>query len=81
MFPTLMARTPARVGEGVTHHAVGFQVSAATLGSTVVPALVGVLVARAGLGVFGVVVIIMAGALLLAHEALLGVSSRPRAAA
>jgi fucose permease len=81
MFPTLMARTPARVGEGVTHHAVGFQVSAATLGSTVVPALVGVLVARAGLGVFGVVVIIVTGALLLAHEALLGVSSRPRAAA
>lgn len=77
MFPTLMARTPARVGEGVTHHAVGFQVSAATLGSTLVPALVGVLVARAGLGAFGIVVIVVASALLLAHEALLGVSKRP----
>jgi fucose permease len=81
MFPTLMARTPARVGEGVTHHAVGFQVSAATLGSTLVPALVGVLVARAGLGVFGIVVIVAASALLLAHELLLGVSRRPPAVA
>jgi fucose permease len=81
MFPTLMARTPARVGEGVTHHAVGFQVSAATLGSTLVPALVGLLVARAGLAAFGVVVIVAACALLLAHELLLGVSKQPRAVA
>jgi fucose permease len=81
MFPTLMARTPARVGDDVAHHAVGFQVSAATLGSTLVPALVGVLVARTGLRAVGVVVVAAAVALLVAHEALLAVTERARAIA
>jgi fucose permease len=76
MFPTLMARTPARVGTDVAHHAVGFQVSAATLGSTLVPALVGVLVARTGLGAIGMVVAIAALGLLVAHEALLAATRR-----
>jgi fucose permease len=76
LFPTLMARTPARVGDAVAHHAVGFQVSAATLGSSLVPALVGVLVARRGLGVVGIVVVGIGVALLLAHEGLLGVTRR-----
>ena len=80
LFPTLMARTPARVGEGVAHHAVGFQVSAATLGSTLVPSLVGFLVARFGLSVVGVVVTTVAIALLLAHELLLGAARRARPA-
>lgn len=78
LFPTLMARTPARVGDGLAHHAVGFQVSAATLGSTLVPSLVGFLVARHGLGAVGVVIVVVAVALLLAHELLLGAArSRP----
>jgi fucose permease len=81
MFPTLMARTPARVGDAVAHHAVGFQVSAATLGSTLVPALVGVIVARAGLGAVGIVAVGAALALLFAHEALLAVTRRAHAAA
>jgi fucose permease len=81
MFPTLMARTPARVGDELAHHAVGFQVSAATLGSTLVPALVGVSVAHAGLGAVGVIVVGAAFALLLAHEALLGATRRLRALA
>jgi fucose permease len=76
LFPTLMARTPARVGDGVAHHAVGFQVSAATLGSTLVPSLVGFLVARHGLSAMGVVVVVAAVALLLAHELLLGAARR-----
>lgn len=79
MFPTLMARTPARVGADVAHHAVGFQVSAATLGSTLVPAFVGVLVARLGLGAVGVVVPAAALGLLLSHEALLAVTRRAAA--
>jgi fucose permease len=76
LFPTLMARTPARVGDGVAHHAVGFQVSAATLGSTLVPSLVGFLVARHGLSAVGVVVVVVAVALLLSHELLLGAARR-----
>jgi fucose permease len=80
LFPTLMARTPARVGDGVAHHAVGFQVSAATLGSTLVPSLVGLLVARYGLSAVGVVVVAVAAGLLLAHELLLGAARRVRPA-
>ena len=49
VFPTLMARTPARLGDAVARHAIGFQVSAATLGSALLPSLTGVLVARFGL--------------------------------
>jgi hypothetical protein len=57
MFPALMARTPARVGEGVAHHAAGFQVSAATRGSRLAPALVGALVTRTGLDAIGIVAV------------------------
>jgi fucose permease len=70
MFPTLMARTPARVGEGISHHAVGFQVSAATLGSSLMPALAGVLVSGSGLGAIGGLVVALGCALLVSHEAL-----------
>jgi fucose permease len=71
MFPTLMARTPARVGAGVARHAVGFQVSAATLGSSLVPAVVGICVARLGLGAISAVALVMAAALFIVHELLL----------
>jgi len=71
MFPTLMARTPARVGEDLAHHAVGLQVSAATLGTALVPSGIGFLVAHYGLGAVGVVVVTVAVALLVAHELLL----------
>ncbi|GGK21497.1 MFS transporter [Salinarimonas ramus] len=43
IFPMLMSRTPARLGEALTAHAVGFQVSAAMLGGVIFPALGGVL--------------------------------------
>jgi fucose permease len=76
MFPTLMARTPARVGEDVAHHAVGFQVSAATLGSTSMPALGGVLVSSGGLGAIAALVLGLGLALLLTHEVLLRVTAR-----
>ena len=75
MFPTLMARTPARVGQEVAHHAVGFQVSAATLGSTLMPALAGVLVTRGGLGAIAALVLGLAVALLVTHELLLRVTA------
>jgi fucose permease len=78
MFPTLMARTPARVGDGLAHHAVGLQVSAATLGSALCPSIAGFLVAHHGLGALGAVVILVASALLVAHELLLA-ATRKRA--
>jgi fucose permease len=48
IFPTLIARTPARLGAATAAHAVGFQVSAATLGAAVFPSLYGLLAQRAG---------------------------------
>ncbi|MDO9707055.1 MFS transporter [Paracraurococcus lichenis] len=41
LYPTLMARTPARLGAAAAMHAVGFQVAAATLGAGLLPALLG----------------------------------------
>lgn len=41
IYPTLMARTPARLGASAAAHAVGFQVAAATLGAGLLPALLG----------------------------------------
>jgi fucose permease len=71
MYPTLMARTPARVGQQLLHHAVGFQVSAATLGSSLLPALLGLLVARTGYAAIGALAIVLSLTLIAAHEALL----------
>ncbi|MEO8180650.1 MAG: hypothetical protein ABI895_17580 [Deltaproteobacteria bacterium] len=48
-----MARTPARVGSQYASHTVGFLVSSATLGSSLVPWLVGALVGRLGLTAIG----------------------------
>lgn len=53
MYPTLMARTPGRVGPQLASHTVGFLVSSAALGSSLLPWLVGVLVGRLGLTAIG----------------------------
>jgi fucose permease len=70
MYPTLMSRTPDRVGHHLAPHAVGFQVGAATLGSAAVPAFLGVLAAGVGLGAIGGAVAGVALILLVLHEAL-----------
>ena len=41
VYPTLMARTPARLGAAAAVHAFGFQVAAAMTGVAVLPALMG----------------------------------------
>lgn len=80
IFPTLVSRTPARFGSDVARHAVGFQVSMATLGSTLMPSLVGVIAARVGLDAIPASVLVASGALFFAHEALLRLT-RPALAA
>jgi fucose permease len=76
LFPTLMSRTPDRVGYHLAHHAVGFQVGAATLGSASLPAAFGLLAASAGVGAVGPAVCGVALALLALHEALLASARR-----
>jgi fucose permease len=51
IFPTLMARTPARLGAAATPAAVGLQVAAATLGVATIPAGLGVAADLVGLGI------------------------------
>ncbi|WP_257453346.1 MFS transporter [Archangium lipolyticum] len=79
IYPTLMSRTPGRLGEGYAAHAVGFQVSAAMLGAAILPSLAGVLAGRFGLGMVGWVTVAAAAVLWLLHETLLKLT--PRSAA
>jgi fucose permease len=68
VYPTLMARTPRRVGQGLAAHAVGLLVSAATLGSALLPALVGFLVGRQGLEAISATSLALGVAFALLHE-------------
>jgi fucose permease len=80
VFPTLMARTPARLG-AASRLAVGFQVSAATLGSASLPAVAGFLVARFGLGIVPVFALVLGLSFGAVHELVLGITRRLAAGA
>jgi fucose permease len=73
-FPTLMARTPARLGGGAAH-AVGFQVGAATLGVAALPSAAGFLATFAGVRAIAVAFAVATGVLLLLHEVLVAVTA------
>lgn len=49
LFPTLMSLTPVRLGSRVALHAIGFQVSAATLGIVTIPTVAGFVAERTNL--------------------------------
>jgi len=70
VFPSLMAGTPARLGEPHVRNGVGFQVAAAALGQALLPALVGVLARGLGLVVVGPALAVAALLLVVLHEAL-----------
>ena len=71
VFPTLMARTPGRLGEALSRHAIGFQVSAGIVGAALLPALVGVLVAAKGPAAISAATLGLGVAFLFVHEVLL----------
>jgi fucose permease len=79
VFPSLVSATPMRVGEAHAANAIGFQVAAAALGQSLLPAAVGLAAGRLGLEVVGP--ILLAAALLLVgiHE-LLAACRAPRPA-
>lgn len=64
VFPLLIARTPARFGSAHAPNVVGFQIAAAALGQSGLPALLGVAAAARGLEVVGHA--LLGGALALA---------------
>jgi fucose permease len=68
IFPLLIAETPNRVGERHAPHAIGFQISAATLGAGLLPAAAGFLARRAGLESLGPFLLVATLLLLLLHE-------------
>jgi fucose permease len=68
IFPLLIAETPARVGERHAAHAIGFQISAATLGAGTLPAAAGLLARHAGLEALGPFLLAAAALLLALHE-------------
>ena len=70
-YPTLMARTPARLGPSLSAHAVGFQVSVAGLGAAALPAAIGLFAAQMGVGVVAPAVAVLAVTFLFLHERLL----------
>lgn len=53
-FPTLVSLTPLRVGDAIAPHAVGFQMTAAGAGATIIPGALGWLAQHLGLSVLPV---------------------------
>jgi fucose permease len=70
IFPSLMTATPGRVGFAHAANAIGFQVSAASLGGAILPGVAGVLAANLGLEIIGPYLVLSAILLFLLHEAL-----------
>jgi fucose permease len=70
VFPTLIATTPARLGEAHTANAVGFQIAASVLGYAALPSLVGILAERFTLEVIGPALLVTALVLLGLFEVL-----------
>lgn len=71
IFPSLMTRTPQRLGPALSAHAIGFQVSAAMLGVAALPSLCGLLAERFGVEAVAAAAVLMAMTLFLLHETLL----------
>jgi fucose permease len=67
IFPLLVAETRGRVGARHTPHAIGFQISAATLGSGVLPAAVGLVMSGLGIEALGPALLGLSLLLLLVH--------------
>ncbi len=76
VFPSLIATTPERLGEAHTANGVGFQIAAAVLGQSLLPAIVGLLAGRFGLEIVGPSLLAAAVLLLILFETLIAASPR-----
>lgn len=59
LFPGLMSLTPERLGRGAAVHAIGWQVSAATIGGATIPSLAGFVGQSAGLVLIPVFMVVL----------------------
>jgi fucose permease len=75
VFPSLIATTPARLGDAHAANAVGFQIAAAAIGAALLPTLAGVLAGRFGLEAIPPA-LVLGGVLLLALHEVLDASDR-----
>jgi fucose permease len=71
IFPSLIATTPDRLHKTHVANAVGFQIAAAVLGQSLLPALAGFLARRFGLQIIAPMLLFAALLLLLLFEGLL----------
>ncbi|WP_225853716.1 hypothetical protein [Micromonospora sp. AMSO31t] len=69
VFPLLTLSTPERVGRDHADRAIGLQIGAAGLGAALVPAAVGVLLARVSVEALGPTMVALAVALVGLHAA------------
>ena len=76
VFPMLIATTPARLGDAHTANGVGFQIAAAVLGQSLLPAILGVLARNLGLEIVGPSLLIAATLLLALYETLMTTSGK-----
>jgi fucose permease len=76
IFPGLMSETPRRVGHELAAHAVGFQVSAATLGVAVIPNIAGAIGERFGLSMLPLCFVGCAALLAFVYQLLLNHDSK-----
>ncbi len=76
IFPSLMTRTPQRLGVEYASHAIGFQASAGIIGGAAVPGLAGVLAEFQGLTIVSQLVIAASVLMLMTHELVIAVASR-----
>ncbi len=65
VFPALVALTPARVGEQMAHHVIGWQIGAASVGGSLISAALGGVFQRWGLSLFGPSLAVVASALVM----------------
>ncbi len=68
IYPLLIAETPKRLGAAHAANAIGFQVSAAYIGTATIPGLTGILAQGSGLEIVGPVLFSTAAVLLVLHE-------------
>jgi fucose permease len=75
IFPGMMTETPRRIGAEAAAHAVGFQVSAATLGVALVPSAAGIIGEWLGLEAIAPLIVLVAVLLAVSHEVLVATTA------